>query len=292
MSMHKLTAGDGYAYLTRHVAAGDTGLASGQSLTAYYEQTGNPAGRWHGAGLEALGYEAAGRVAWCRVTDVLAHFATRSEQIHCAEQDWATQFTGAVQGAHHGPHGFVGLPGEGLAALDGPQLGQGELEQRQRGRRGTGVASDPLHKPVGVPDAKLLCWLADDLVQLVVGQRRQDVGPGVQPSGVFRSAIDVAAVIGLEEVDGALAFIDPVDDSVIPAGHAPPAGEPAAQFAPRSWSIGEISLRQLEYRGVSRFAVEQCEPLEVAAERGGRHDGKRLLCAHAPSGADVRSLAG
>lgn len=62
MSVHKLTAGDGYAYLTRHVAAGDTGLASGQSLTAYYEQTGNPAGRWHGAGLEALGYEAAGRV--------------------------------------------------------------------------------------------------------------------------------------------------------------------------------------------------------------------------------------
>ena len=26
MSMHKLTAGDGYAYLTHHVAAGDAGL--------------------------------------------------------------------------------------------------------------------------------------------------------------------------------------------------------------------------------------------------------------------------
>ncbi len=55
MSVHKLTAGDGYAYLTRHVAAGDAGLEAGASLTAYYEQTGNPAGRWFGEGLAGLG---------------------------------------------------------------------------------------------------------------------------------------------------------------------------------------------------------------------------------------------
>jgi len=63
MSMHKLTAGDGYAYLTRHVAAGDAGLDAGASLTAYYEQTGNPPGRWYGSGLGGLGSEAIGRVA-------------------------------------------------------------------------------------------------------------------------------------------------------------------------------------------------------------------------------------
>jgi conjugative relaxase-like TrwC/TraI family protein len=55
MSMHKLTARDGYAYLTRHVAAGDVGLDAGASLTAYYEQTGNPSGRWCGEGLAGLG---------------------------------------------------------------------------------------------------------------------------------------------------------------------------------------------------------------------------------------------
>lgn len=55
MSMHKLTVGDGYTYLTRHVAAGDAGLEQGASLTAYYEQTGNPAGRWYGEGLAVLG---------------------------------------------------------------------------------------------------------------------------------------------------------------------------------------------------------------------------------------------
>ena len=55
MSLHKLTAGDGYAYLTRHVAAGDAGLGAATSLTAYYEQTGNPRGRWMGGGLAGLG---------------------------------------------------------------------------------------------------------------------------------------------------------------------------------------------------------------------------------------------
>jgi hypothetical protein len=55
MSMHKLTAGDGHAYLTRQVAAGDGALQPGASLTAYYEQTGNPPGRSCGAGLAGLG---------------------------------------------------------------------------------------------------------------------------------------------------------------------------------------------------------------------------------------------
>src|SRR5215217_747871 len=62
LSMHKLVAGDGYTYLTRHVAAGDTGLEPGQSLTGYYEQTGNPAGRWLGEGLAGLGDGALSRV--------------------------------------------------------------------------------------------------------------------------------------------------------------------------------------------------------------------------------------
>ena len=44
LSMHKLVVGDGYTYLTRHVAAGDVGLSAADSLVAYYEQTGNPAG--------------------------------------------------------------------------------------------------------------------------------------------------------------------------------------------------------------------------------------------------------
>ncbi|HEY8720913.1 MobF family relaxase [Pengzhenrongella sp.] len=55
MSMHKLDAGDGYKYLTRQVAAGDARLGPGESLTAYYDRTGNPPGHWYGSGLAGLG---------------------------------------------------------------------------------------------------------------------------------------------------------------------------------------------------------------------------------------------
>ena len=55
--MHKLVAGDGYAYLTRQVAAGDAELEAGGSLTEYYEATGNPPGRWQGRGRAGLGVD-------------------------------------------------------------------------------------------------------------------------------------------------------------------------------------------------------------------------------------------
>jgi len=67
MSMHKLTAGDGYKYLTRHVAAGDVGLGASDSLTGYYEQTGNPPGRWYGHGLGGLGADSLGVDAIARL---------------------------------------------------------------------------------------------------------------------------------------------------------------------------------------------------------------------------------
>ena len=54
MTLHKLHAGDGYTYLTRQVAAGDEGRSPGQLLADYYTATGNPPGRWLGAGAEDL----------------------------------------------------------------------------------------------------------------------------------------------------------------------------------------------------------------------------------------------
>ncbi len=55
VGMHKLLAGDGYAYLTRQVAVGDGRVGARESLVAYYEATGTPPGRWVGAGLRGLG---------------------------------------------------------------------------------------------------------------------------------------------------------------------------------------------------------------------------------------------
>jgi hypothetical protein len=55
MTIHKLTAGDGYQYLLRQVATGDNQAQRGQDASAYYTATGNPPGRWAGAGAALLG---------------------------------------------------------------------------------------------------------------------------------------------------------------------------------------------------------------------------------------------
>lgn len=55
MTVHKLSAGDGYTYLTRQVASADERRPSGQSLADYYTARGNPPGIWLGAGAEVLG---------------------------------------------------------------------------------------------------------------------------------------------------------------------------------------------------------------------------------------------
>ena len=54
MTIHKLTAGDGYTYLTRHVAGGDVPRERGQDAADYYTAEGNPPGRWIGSGAALL----------------------------------------------------------------------------------------------------------------------------------------------------------------------------------------------------------------------------------------------
>ena len=57
MGLHKLTAGDGYTYLTRQVAALDSTERRRTGLGDYYDQKGEAPGRWLGAGLPGLGIE-------------------------------------------------------------------------------------------------------------------------------------------------------------------------------------------------------------------------------------------
>ncbi|MGG5258677.1 MobF family relaxase [Phycicoccus avicenniae] len=54
MSLHKLTAGTGYTYLTRQVAAHDRSPAARASLASYYTEQGETPGRWLGTGLVGI----------------------------------------------------------------------------------------------------------------------------------------------------------------------------------------------------------------------------------------------
>ncbi len=73
MTLHKLTAGDGYTYLTRQVAAHD-GTERGQAgLGEYYAEQGESPGRWLGAGLKSLGLSAGGVVTQQHMVALFGH---------------------------------------------------------------------------------------------------------------------------------------------------------------------------------------------------------------------------
>ncbi|OSM42070.1 hypothetical protein BCY76_016700 [Nesterenkonia sp. PF2B19] len=53
--MRVMSAGDGYKYLLRTVAAGDGDRSLSTPLTRYYAEEGTPPGRWLGTGVRGLG---------------------------------------------------------------------------------------------------------------------------------------------------------------------------------------------------------------------------------------------
>ena len=54
MTLHKLTAGEGYTYLTRQVAAHDATSRGFDDLGTYYSEKGEAPGLWMGRGLDAV----------------------------------------------------------------------------------------------------------------------------------------------------------------------------------------------------------------------------------------------
>lgn len=64
VSMRVLSAGDGYRYLLKSVAAGDGNRSLTEPLTRYYTEKGTPPGYWLGSGVSSLG---GGRLPACGV---------------------------------------------------------------------------------------------------------------------------------------------------------------------------------------------------------------------------------
>ena len=54
MSLHKLTAGTGYTYLTRQVAAHDRTGGARTPLASYYTERGETPGHWVGSGMAGI----------------------------------------------------------------------------------------------------------------------------------------------------------------------------------------------------------------------------------------------
>ena len=54
MSLHKITAGSGYDYLTRQVAVQDTTEKGHLGLASYYTERGETPGQWMGSGIAGI----------------------------------------------------------------------------------------------------------------------------------------------------------------------------------------------------------------------------------------------
>lgn len=95
VSMRKMSAGKGYQYLLRSVAAGDGNRSLSTPLTRYYADAGTPPGRWMGSGVGEFG---AGQItvgsvvseAQLQLLIGLGHDPVTGEQLGAAYSVFAT----------------------------------------------------------------------------------------------------------------------------------------------------------------------------------------------------------
>ncbi|MFQ2879402.1 MobF family relaxase [Mycobacterium sp. MS3] len=121
MSLHKLTAGDGYMYLIRQVAAADASERGRGSLSDYYTDKGESAGVWMGSGLAALGTPIS------RDTDdenIRRHWHVEHGSTVTEEQMKALFGEGLHPNADQITEYILGGKGGGAAALHAARLGR------------------------------------------------------------------------------------------------------------------------------------------------------------------------
>lgn len=83
MTVHKLSAGDGYKYYTHEVASGDALRANDRELGDYYTVDGMPPGQWIGTAPEALGLS--GEVSEAHMHTLFGQKFTPIETVEVAE---------------------------------------------------------------------------------------------------------------------------------------------------------------------------------------------------------------
>ena len=121
MTMHKLTAGDGYQYLIRQVAAVDSTSRGKAPLIDYYSSKGESPGHWVGSGLPSL--ESTG-ARWVPEKDVADVWAVEAGS-QVSEAQMKALFGEGLHPNADAIAAYVTKRGvHGLAALDATKLGR------------------------------------------------------------------------------------------------------------------------------------------------------------------------
>ena len=121
MTMHKLTAGDGYQYLIRQVAAVDSTSRGKAPLIDYYSSKGESPGHWVGSGLASL--ESTG-ARWVPEKDVADVWAVEAGS-QVSEAQMKALFGEGLHPNADAIAAYVTARGvHGLAALEATKLGR------------------------------------------------------------------------------------------------------------------------------------------------------------------------
>ena len=160
MSLRKLTAGDGYSYLTQQVAAHDATERGHSSLADYYDEKGESPGRWLGSGLASLDMHPGERVTEAQMqalfglgrhpntAAIAEHVAAAGATVSQIQQATAL---GKQFPVHHGAPGFNVAVAEAFTTynLDRGERWNAPIAPEERARIRTEIATAMFTAPHG-----------------------------------------------------------------------------------------------------------------------------------------------
>lgn len=203
VSMRVMSAGDGYKYLIRTVAAGDGDRALSTPLTRYYAEAGTPPGFWIGAGVSALGDGS-----------LYAGSCVSEAQLHLLIGMGRDPLTGEPLGRAYQTFATVGERIAKRTELLGPELGaaarghEAALIEAEETARGTRRAVAGFDYTFSAPKSVSVLWAVADAgtQSLIVEAHHAAIADLV----AFLEREVAATRVGATGPDGAVAHVDVV----------------------------------------------------------------------------------
>ncbi len=201
VSMRVMSAGDGYKYLLRTVAAADGDRSLSTPLTRYYAEAGTPPGQWLGSGVAALGK---GEVATGdRVSEAQLQLLMGMGRDPITGDPLGLAFPAYKSVSERIEARIADLDSSMSPGAKGEAVGQIEVEETERGTRRAVAGFD---FTFSVPKSASALWaVADAGTQALIGEAHHRA---VAEVVAFMEREVAATRTGATAGDGAVAQVD------------------------------------------------------------------------------------
>ncbi|WP_051196896.1 MobF family relaxase [Jonesia quinghaiensis] len=201
VSMRVMSAGDGYKYLLRAVAAGDGDRSLSTPLTRYYAEQGSPPGRWVGQGLGGIG---TGQLSTGdQVTETQLQLLVGMGRDPITGDPLGRAYQSFVSVSERIDARVAELDGLLSPAVRAEQVAQIEAEETKRGTRRAVAGFD---YTFSIPKSASVLWaVADAGTQALIAQAHHAAIAGMV---AFIEREVAATRVGATGTDGAAAQVD------------------------------------------------------------------------------------